>query len=162
MPQHGVIVSVALTIMPTLTLPGELSSLEPITDLVLEQARLAGLDEHATYQLRLAVDELATNIVIHGYQEHHKSGNIVVSVDVDEHDLTVVLEDTAVPYDPTKRDVERVEEHFDKPLEKREIGGLGIYFVRQAVDDFRYEWQDGRNRSTLVVHRPAVAGVGSL
>jgi anti-sigma regulatory factor (Ser/Thr protein kinase) len=141
--------------MPTLTLPGELSSLEPIADLVLKQARLAGLDKRATYQLRLAVDELATNIVIHGYQEHHKNGSIAVTVDVGEHDLTVVLEDTAVPYDPTRRDVERVEQDFDKPLEEREIGGLGIYFVRQAVDDFRYEWRDGRNRSTLVVHRPS-------
>jgi anti-sigma regulatory factor (Ser/Thr protein kinase) len=148
--------------MPTLTLPGDLSSLEPIADLVLEQARLAGLDEQATYQLRLAVDELATNIVLHGYVEHRTSGNIVVSVDVDEHDLTVVLEDTAVPYDPTQRDLERVEEDFDKPLEEREIGGLGIYFVRKAVDDFRYEWQGGRNRSTLVVHRPSsVATTGA-
>jgi serine/threonine-protein kinase RsbW len=148
--------------MPTLTLPGELSSLEAIADLVLEQARLAGLDKHATYQLRLAVDELATNIVIHGYQEHGLTGNIVISADVDEHDLTIVLDDTAVPYDPTRRDLERVEEDFDKPLQEREIGGLGIYFVRQAVNDFRYEWRNGRNRSMLVVHRPAVAGVGSL
>jgi anti-sigma regulatory factor (Ser/Thr protein kinase) len=148
--------------MPTLTLPGELSSLDTIADLVLEQARLAGLDKHATYQLRLAVDELATNIVIHGYQEHGLTGNIVISADVDEHDLTIVLEDTAVPYDPTRRDLDRVEEDFDKPLEEREIGGLGIYFVRQAVNDFRYEWRNGHNRSMLVVHRPAVAGVGNL
>jgi anti-sigma regulatory factor (Ser/Thr protein kinase) len=148
--------------MPTLTLPGELSSLEPIADLVLEQARLAGLDKHATYQLRLAVDELATNIVIHGYTEHQKNGNIVATVDVDAHDLTVVLEDTAAPYDPTRRDVDCVEQDFDKPLEEREIGGLGIYFVRQAVDDFRYEWHDGRNRSTLVVHRPVVGNRSAL
>jgi anti-sigma regulatory factor (Ser/Thr protein kinase) len=142
--------------MPTLTLPGDLSSLEPIADFVQEQARHAGLDKHATYQLRLAVDELATNIVLHGYQEHGLSGDIVISSEVDEHDLTIVLEDTAAPYDPTRRDLEHVESSFDKPLDEREIGGLGIYFVRQAVDAFRYEWQAGRNRNTLVVHRQSV------
>jgi anti-sigma regulatory factor (Ser/Thr protein kinase) len=147
--------------MPTLTLPGELASLDEIADLVLEQAALAGLDKHATYQLRLAVDELATNIVVHGYQEHGQTGTVVISADVDERELAVVLEDTAVPYDPLKRDLEQVEENFDKPLEDRPIGGLGIFFVRQAVHDFRYEWRDGKNRNILIVHRPDPTPAGT-
>lgn len=141
--------------MPTLTLPGTLDSLEPLADLVLEQARLAGLDERATYQLRLAVDEIATNIVLHGYQEHGVQGDIVATVQVDERSLTVVLEDSAVAYDPLDRDIARVEADFGKPLEERQIGGLGVYFAIRAVHDFRYEWVNGRNRNIFVVHRPA-------
>lgn len=147
--------------MPTLTLPGELASLDEIADLVLEQSARAGLDKHATYQLRLAVDELATNIIVHGYQEHGVTGNLVISADVDEHELRVVLEDTAVPYDPLKRDLEQVEENFDKPLEDRPVGGLGIFFVRQAAHDFRYEWRDGKNRNILIVHRPDTTPAGT-
>jgi anti-sigma regulatory factor (Ser/Thr protein kinase) len=141
--------------MPTITLPGELTSLDAIGDFVLEQARLAGLDKHATYQLRLAVDELATNSVVYGYQQNNLSGDIVVSADIDEQSLTVMIEDAAVPYDPLQRDLKQVEQNFDKPLEDRPIGGLGIFFVRQAVHDFQYEWRNGRNRNTLIVHRPA-------
>jgi anti-sigma regulatory factor (Ser/Thr protein kinase) len=140
--------------MPTLTLPGELDSLEPIAHLVLEQARIAGLDEKATYQLRLAVDEIATNIVLHGYQEHGMTGEIAVSADVDEHSLTVTLEDASPHYDPFDRDIQRVEQDFSKPLEERQIGGLGVYFAMQAVHDFRYEYREGRNRNTFVMHRP--------
>jgi anti-sigma regulatory factor (Ser/Thr protein kinase) len=143
--------------MPTLTLPGELASLDEIADLVLDQCRLAGLDKHATYQLRLAVDELATNIIVHGYQENSLTGNVVISAEVSDRSLTVVLEDTAPPYDPLKRDLEPVEEEFDKPLEERPIGGLGIFFVRQAVHDFHYEYRDGHNRNILVYHRSAGA-----
>jgi anti-sigma regulatory factor (Ser/Thr protein kinase) len=141
--------------MPTLTLPGELTSLDAIGDLVLEQARLAGLDKHATYQLRLAVDELATNSIVHGYQEHDLRGDIVISADVDERALTIVLEDSAVPYNPLQHDLDGVEKTFNEPLEDRPIGGLGIFFVRQAVHDFRYESSNGRNRNTLVVYRPS-------
>jgi anti-sigma regulatory factor (Ser/Thr protein kinase) len=140
--------------MPRLSLPGTLDSLEPIADLVLEQARRAGLDPKATYQLRLAVDEIATNIVVHGYQEHGQTGNIDVTAEVDEHSLTVTLEDCAVHYDPFDRDIQRVEDDFSKPLEERNIGGLGVYFAMRAVHDFRYEYRDGRNRNTFVVHRP--------
>jgi anti-sigma regulatory factor (Ser/Thr protein kinase) len=148
--------------MPTLTVPGELASLDAIGDFVLDQARLAGLDKQATYQLRLAVDELATNSIIHGYQENNVSGAVTVSADVDEHSLAIVVEDTAVPYNPLQRDLECVEENFEKPLAERPIGGLGIFFVRQAVHEFRYEWREGRNRNVLIVHRPkALAGANS-
>jgi serine/threonine-protein kinase RsbW len=147
--------------MPTLTLPGELTSLDEIADLVLDQCRLAGLDKHATYQLRLAVDELATNIIVHGYQENNLIGSVVITAEVDQHSLTVVLEDTAPPYDPLKRNLEPVEEEFDKPLEERPIGGLGVFFVRQAVHDFRYEYRDNHNRNILVYHRSGEAPVAA-
>jgi serine/threonine-protein kinase RsbW len=140
--------------MPTLTLPADLDSLEPIAQLVIEQARLAGLDEKATYQLRLAVDEIATNIVLHGYQEHGMTGEIVAIAEADEHSLAVTLVDSAPHYDPFDRDIQRVEADFDKPLEERQIGGLGIYFAMRAVHDFRYEYREGRNRNIFVVHRP--------
>jgi anti-sigma regulatory factor (Ser/Thr protein kinase) len=66
----------------------------------------------------------------------------------------VTLEDCAPHYDPFDRDIHRVEEDFNKPLEERQIGGLGVYFAMRAVHDFRYEYRDGRNRNTFVVHRP--------
>ncbi len=139
--------------MPTLTLPGDLNSLEPLTDLVLEQAELAGLDTRATYQLRLAVDEIATNIILHGYQEQALQGEIVVTAEVNDQALVVTLEDTAPPYNPLKRDINRVKEDFEKPLHERSIGGLGVYFAIHAVSEFHYEWRNGRNRNIFVVHR---------
>ncbi len=139
--------------MPTITLPGVLDSLEPLADLVQEQAQLAGLDQRTTYQLRLAVDEIATNIILHGYQEQGVQGDIVATVETDEHSLTVTLEDTAIPYNPLARDLASVEAEFAKPLEERQVGGLGVYFAIRAVHDFRYEWVNGRNRNIFVVHR---------
>src|SRR5262245_23233731 len=145
--------------MPTLTLPGDLNALEPIAELVMEQAAIAGLDKHAAYQLQLAVDELATNCIIHGYQEHGLEGDLRVSADVASGKLTVVVEDTAVPYDPRRHDMDRVEETFDDPLHERPIGGLGVYFVMQALDEFNYEYVDGRNRSTMIVNCARPDGV---
>jgi anti-sigma regulatory factor (Ser/Thr protein kinase) len=146
--------------MPSLTIPGNLNSLAPISDMIVEQAQLAGLDKHAAYQLQLAVDELATNSIVHGYQAHGLAGNVTVSAELNDQSLRIVIEDTAVPYDPRQRDIERVEETFDDPLEEREIGGLGVYFVMQAVNEFDYERVDGRNRNTLVVHRAAATVTG--
>lgn len=145
--------------MPTLTVPGKLDSLAAISDMVVEQATLAGLDKHAAYQLQLAVDELATNSIIHGYQEHGLLGNVSVSADISDGSLTIVVEDEAIAFDPRQRDVEQVEETFDDPLHERPIGGLGVYFVMHAVDEFDYERRGNRNRNILVVRRPGDATV---
>jgi serine/threonine-protein kinase RsbW len=139
--------------MPTLTVPGDLDSLTTISEMVVEQATLAGLDKHDVYQLQLAVDELATNSMVHGYQEHGLCGDVMVTTELTDEALTLTIEDSALPFDPTQRNVAAVEETFDDPLHQRPIGGLGIYFVLQAVDRFDYQRIDGRNRNTLVVFR---------
>ena len=54
--------------MDVLTLPGNFDALSPIRDYVKAAANAAGLDHTATYNLLLAVDEIATNVVVHGYE----------------------------------------------------------------------------------------------
>lgn len=139
--------------MPTLTVPGDLDSLATISDMVVEQATLAGFGKHDVYQLQLAVDELATNSIVHGYHEHGLTGEVTITAELTDEALSITVEDSAVPFDPTQRNVAQVEEIFDDPLHERPIGGLGVYFVLQAVDRFEYRRVDGRNRNTLVIYR---------
>jgi anti-sigma regulatory factor (Ser/Thr protein kinase) len=140
--------------MPTITLPGNLGSLAAISDMVVEQAALAGLNNHVAYQLRLAVDELATNSIVHGYEEQGLTGDVTVIAELSDTALKITVEDAAVPFDPLVRDLKQIEETFDDPLHERPMGGLGVYFVLQAVDEFNYQRADGRNRNTVVVNRP--------
>ncbi|MFM7580154.1 MAG: ATP-binding protein, partial [Microcystaceae cyanobacterium] len=62
--------------METLTVPGTLDSLAPIAEYVMAVATEAGLEKKAVYKLRLAVDEMASNIIIHGYEEAGLTGEI--------------------------------------------------------------------------------------
>ena len=140
--------------MDPLTLPGELESLSAIGRYVADAAVAAGLDRDAAYRLRLAVDEIATNAVVHGYQEGGISGLVTVSATLDERALLIAVEDTARPFDPTAMTLPG-EEELDRPLEERSIGGLGVMLAREGVDDLRYERVDGRNRTIIVVNRPA-------
>ena len=42
---------------------------------------------------------------------------------------------------------------LNQPLEQRDVGGLGIYFSRRSVDEFRYERIADRNRNIFVMNR---------
>jgi serine/threonine-protein kinase RsbW len=51
------------------SLPAVLDSLGEIRRYVKEAAERAGIDEARAYQLQLAVDEIATNIILYGYKD---------------------------------------------------------------------------------------------
>ena len=139
--------------MQPLLVSGNLDSLSAIGHFVTAAAELAGLDKKKAYRLRLAVDEIATNIIVHGYDEARQSGDVLVIAEVDTDALTIILEDTSPPFDP--RNLGRPD-HIDKPVEERPIGGLGIYLTLENVDKFDYEFVNNHNRNVFVVNRPKV------
>jgi anti-sigma regulatory factor (Ser/Thr protein kinase) len=135
--------------MDNLTLPAHLDSLEPIAHYVMQAAKEAGLDKKKTYKLRLAVDEIATNVINYGYGRSGMTGNINLNVAIDNQSLTLILEDTSPEFDPTKRELQR---DLDAPLEERPIGGLGIYLAVEGVDRFEYQRVGDRNRNIFIVN----------
>jgi serine/threonine-protein kinase RsbW len=137
--------------MEPLVVPGVLDSLSRIGKYVLEAAATAGLDRKASYRLRLAVDEIATNTVTHGYQEADLHGSLTVLSHMNEASLTLTLEDTAGAFDP--RMLSRPAS-LDLPLDERPIGGLGVYLTLQGVDAFCYERVGNRNRNIFIMRRP--------
>jgi anti-sigma regulatory factor (Ser/Thr protein kinase) len=140
--------------MEPLTVPGTLDSLSMIGKYVLNAAATAGLDKKASYRLRLAVDEIATNIITHGYEEANLEGVLHLRAYIDETALAIVVEDNGAAYIPGQVS-KRNDLHL--PLEERQIGGLGVYLAIQGVDKFHYERLDTLNRHTFVVNRPHVS-----
>lgn len=132
--------------MSTLTVPVALDSLSAIASFVLAAAADAGLNRHASYGLRLAVDELATNVIVHG----HARGTIELKAELDEKTLTVVMEDEGVPFDPSQA---APPNDLHLPAEQRQLGGLGIHLVRKRVDSYCYARVGARNRNTLMMKR---------
>jgi anti-sigma regulatory factor (Ser/Thr protein kinase) len=138
--------------MEAVTLPASLDSLQSIGRYVLDAAERAGLDRLRAYRLRLAVDELATNIITHGSELGSASPVIGLSARVADDALTIALEDSGPAYDPLQAPRP---DHLDRPLEQRTIGGLGVYLAVRSVDRFEYERIDGRNRHLLTMARPS-------
>lgn len=132
--------------------PGKVESIDLIRQYIAELSQQAGLSKKAGYNLRLAADEIATNIVLYGYEEAGLEGNIEVLHEFTDEGLVVVFEDTAAPFDPLARELPD-EEDLALPLEERKIGGLGIFLTVKGVDDFSYERIDNRNRNIFKMNK---------
>jgi serine/threonine-protein kinase RsbW len=133
-----------------LILPATLDALEPISEFTTAVSARAGLDEHDTYRLLLAVHELATNVIVHGYAGKD-AGELKLSFQMDDAHLYLYLEDTAVPFDPCQAPLP---DDLDKPLDERRVGGLGIYLARCNADDLRYRQVGPCNQTVIVMKRP--------
>jgi anti-sigma regulatory factor (Ser/Thr protein kinase) len=145
--------------MDELRVTANLDVLSSIGAFVLKAAENAGLDRRAAYRLRLAVDEMATNIIVHGNPlEHSGDDEIRLTSDMDDQRLTITLEDRGPAFNPL--DHESPEGHIDKPMEQRPIGGLGVFLAIRGVDSFSYERVNDRNRSTFIVRRGTTAENG--
>lgn len=138
--------------METLTVPGTIDSLSSIAKYVKQVSNIANLNHKAAYKLRLAVDEIATNIITHGYAEAGLTGEIYLSAKIDDSSLTLAIEDTGVTYNPKQKDCLQ-SEYLNQSIETREIGGLGIHLALESVDEFLYERVDDRNRNIFIVYR---------
>jgi len=127
-------------------------ALEPIRDFVTEKSIAAGADNKKNYMLCLAIDEIATNIMRYGYPRAGISDGVInVSITTGNGSLTVVLEDSAMPFNPLEQSVP-TEEDMSKPLEERPIGGLGIMLAKQSVDEYKYEFIGNKNRNIFIIN----------
>jgi serine/threonine-protein kinase RsbW len=134
--------------MDTRTVPAKLESLALISEFITEATGRAGLDDHAAWQVQLAVDEAATNVIQHGYGEGGE-GVIELSWRVDGPDFVVALHDFGRRFNPDDVPAPDV----TSPLEERQAGGLGIYLMTRLMDSVRYEFDDKRGNLLTMTKR---------
>jgi serine/threonine-protein kinase RsbW len=79
--------------MDPLIVPGTLNSLQAVEEYVAKAAAAAGLDDKASYRLQLAVDEITTNVIAHGYADREVKGELRLQADIDEQTLAISIED---------------------------------------------------------------------
>lgn len=109
----------------------------------IRQSRLPREDEN---KVILAVDEAVTNIIEHGYDEG-VSGSIELEIEADDQQFKVMIRDTGRVFNPESVPDPDMKEHVQKGYKK----GLGIFLMRQIMDEVRYKFKDGvKNELTLV------------
>jgi serine/threonine-protein kinase RsbW len=130
---------------PRLRVPAERKELAVIRSFIQTQAGSAGFSDESVDDLVLAVDEAATNIIIHGYEE--KPGLIEVTFCSTHDTARITLRDRAPSFDP----LQVPPPDINLPLHERKAGGLGIHLMRQCVDEICYRLpEEGGNELLLV------------
>lgn len=111
---------------------------------VEEQLEEAMVGFKVISKVSIAVDELFTNII-----DYSKATWAKITCLIEEEDVKVILQDNGIPYNPLLKE----DPDISKPLEEREIGGLGIFMARKMADDLKYKYVDDMNNTIIIVSR---------
>ncbi|MFI7603467.1 ATP-binding protein [Actinoplanes sp. NPDC049681] len=137
--------------MHQLTLPATTGSLDRMVAFVDALSRAGGLSAVRAGRLRLAVEELVTNSIVHGFGTSRGPwSEILLEGCVETDYVWLRISEDAPPFDSTRG---HTPQDLDRPLGERTPGGLGLYLARQAVDRMAYDYANGRNHVTVYVGR---------
>ena len=129
-----------------ITRAAHLESLNDFREFIKEHgASVPGVTEEILYDVQLAVDEACTNIVSHGYAGLDP-GSIILDLEVEPDQLRVTLTDFGHSFEPGSAPVPDV----GAPIEERELGGFGLFFIQQSVDEMDYQVTEDGNKMRLI------------
>lgn len=96
------------------------------------------------FELTLALEEAVSNIINHGQLPTDK-GMIHLKIEHHGGEASIELRDNGHPFNP----LQGGDPDLDIPFEDREIGGLGIFYLKQMMDHLDYRYADGQNILTM-------------
>ena len=123
--------------MAAITVDADLDRLADIRALVRDVALSSDAPPACLDDLVQAVDEAATNNVLHGYQR--RAGAIDVDARLVDDNIVIVLSDTAPSFDPTTV----AEPDLSVPALRRRPGGMGIHLIRLSTDSMVHRSRRG-------------------
>ena len=128
----------------SIILANDISEISRLYEFIEELGNDFSLSPDIVFNLNLVLEEAVVNIINYAYpKEEHES--IYLSARMHEGSIVLVLTDTGKEFDPTAAP----EADVTLSADDRQIGGLGIFLIRQIMNEVKYERIDNKNVLTL-------------
>lgn len=131
----------------TLRIPAELERVADVRKLVRDVAGACDAPQPCRDDLVQAVDEAATNVIVHGYRG--RPGWLDVAAERVGDTIVITLEDEAPFMDPTLVP----EPDLSIPPDRRKPGGMGIHLMRMATDRLEHAPRPGGGNILTMARR---------
>lgn len=131
--------------MKTLTVPAERDQLDTVQGFVDEALDQLPFTFETRLQIQIAVEELFVNIASYAYAPGTGEAVIGCQVEQEPPSITIQFRDWGKPFDPLAKE----DADITLSAEERQIGGLGIYMVKNSMNAVNYEYKDGQNILTI-------------
>jgi anti-sigma regulatory factor (Ser/Thr protein kinase) len=134
-----------------LKVPADIKYLPKVRNYIEHRALQNNFSEKVIHAVKLAAEEVCTNIIRHGYKDKN-NGSIQIEVISGRKSLTVNIIDQGQTYDPKQVKDPDLKEY----VELGKIGGLGIMMIRKLMDEISYKVTPRGNEFQLKKYRQKV------
>ncbi len=125
-------------------LTNRLKDLDVLCEHVGSFCEKCGIAKKQKFEINLAMDELFTNIINHGFHDEAEH-QIHVTCNKEGQTVTITIRDDGVPFNP----LEAPQPNLNCTFSDREIGGLGIHLIKAYIDQIEYHRDTDANVLTL-------------
>ena len=129
--------------METLKKKATLENLDIFLRFVKQFAQKEGFDVDISSELELVAEEVIVNIVNYAYPQ--EEGDVEITLSMNNNILSFCVVDEGAPFDMTLVE----DPDITLSIEEKEIGGMGIFFVKHIMDEISYERKENKNILTL-------------
>ena len=128
----------------TIRLPVDLKEIERLNRIVRQFGDLHEVPGRTLYAVNLALDEVVTNIVLHGFDDP-TGQEVEARLVAREGVITAEVEDAGRAFNP----LDAPAPDLTAPLDERALGGLGIHLVKSLMDRVEYRREGSKNVLTV-------------
>ena len=122
----------------------KISELEKVAQFVEEIGEELGLSMELQMNLNLVMEEMVSNVIFYAYPQDEEA-DIELLAKSDGKELTFVLSDQGKEFDPTAKE----DADLDVNPAERELGGMGIFIVKNIMNKVTYQRLEGKNLLTM-------------
>ncbi len=119
----------------------QIADITRVTEFVESQLEAADAPMKAIMQVNVAIDEIFSNIVNYGYKKGPGPIDVQIVIKENPKRMSLKFEDEGVPYNPLVKD----DPDITLSAEERGVGGLGIYMVKNMMDNMTYRYENDKN-----------------
>jgi serine/threonine-protein kinase RsbW/sigma-B regulation protein RsbU (phosphoserine phosphatase) len=117
-----------------------------ICDHVTEFCTDNGISEEKFHDIVLILDEIVTNVISYAYPDEDQH-DFILDISKENDRIVIKLVDSGIPFDP----LDKSDPDVDSAIEERQIGGLGIFLVKQLAETVEYSRTDDNNQLLITV-----------
>lgn len=130
--------------MEELRIDASMENVDRLISILDERLEAVDCPMKAQLQLDVAVEEVFGNICQYAYGQ--ASGEAIVRMNITEQEASITFIDEGAPFNP----LEKEEPDVEMEAMSENVGGLGIFMVKESMDAVTYEYNDGKNHLTIV------------
>ena len=114
-------------------------NLYKVLEFIDEELEKAQCSLKVKRQMDIAVEEIFVNIAYYAYCPG--VGDVTIEAEVNNNELTVIFTDSGKKFNP----LEKEDPDVSLSCEERKVGGLGVYIVKDSMDEMTYEYKHNHN-----------------
>ena len=127
------------------TFEAKVDNLHEVLGFVEEQLEAHGASMKVITVMNISLEEMYANVCMYAYKDQETVGDCTIEVSFDGDVACVKLIDSGAPFDPLAKE----DPDIHLSAEERGIGGLGIYMVKEYMDECTYDRIDDKNIFTM-------------